>query len=511
MTWITLKSVVRRGLHRHGHHVADPVFQFYRITLTRFTIAFFLFSFIHAFAEGFIQAFIFSQDSTASNTVSTILHQAQVPSNYFGILERPRDGNATLTVCSRLDLDLPKEQRPCGLVYETNHPNLPFPSEHNLTSHLFAEGITVSPTGVAGAVDVVLDNKKTAKLSQMCTLVMTYPHQVLMNAQREDIALVVSQFWIFAISFFGIVYDSIPHLIAALCFRFLCTGWSIYIVWRTGDIRKRFEMLLASDDSPCKPLQVDELFPGYFASREALQIPDLTLNIVALVLSVYLSTKLIKVYGVNTFNRVGAPPAIIRIYKYFLAVFVSFQISGLMLISAVSLWLDQMVNRDNAMSSDNFTYHRSLYLALSIFTLAILVPWITTGWYAVRREWKKLMVAFLAAATLVFTSWVLMLKSWSFAFTFVNWPFFAIQIVAASISLVSTIGFGIVSYLHFDKGLAHYLYVDNELAKAGFEPELFEKDVEKVPQDDWRDIGLDDIPTYTLQFSTSSSTDKDQK
>jgi len=484
MSWVTLKSV------------------FMRVTLTRFTIAFFLFSFIHAFAEGFIQAFIFSQDSTASNTVSSILHQAQVPRNNFGILERHND-NGTLKVCYNLQLDLPEEDRPCAPVFETGHPNLPLPTEYNLTTHIFLKGIQVTPTNVTGMVNVVLSNEKTITLNQMCTLVLTYPHQVLMNAQREDIVLVLTQFWIFAVSFFGIVYSSIPHLIAALTFRALSTGWSMYIVWRTVDIRARFDMLLASADSPCRPLEVDELFPGYFTSRTALQIPDLTMNVVALMMSIYLSTKLIKVYGLNTFNRVGAPPAIIRIYKYFLAVFVSFQIAGLMLISVVCLWLDQMINPDNAMSSDSFTYHRSLYIGVSVATLAILIPWITTGWYAVRREWKKLMVAFLAAASLVFTSWILMLKSWSFAFTFVNWPFFAVQIVAASIALLSTIIFGIVSYLHFDKGLAHYLYVDEELAKAGFEPELFEKDVEKVGPEDWRDIGLDDIPTFTLQFSTS--------
>jgi hypothetical protein len=49
----------------------------------------------------------------------------------------------------------------------------------------------------------------------------------------------------------------------------------------------------------------------------------------------------------------------------------------------------------------------------------------------------------------------------------------------------------------------HFIvYVDDVLAKAGFEPELFEKDVENHPPADWREIGLDDVPTYTLSFST---------
>lgn len=57
------------------------------------------------------------------------------------------------------------------------------------------------------------------------------------------------------------------------------------------------------------------------------------------------------------------------VQQYFLAVFVSFQLAALLLISAVCLWLDQMVNRDNAISG--LTYHKTLYVALSIFTLAV--------------------------------------------------------------------------------------------------------------------------------------------
>ncbi|KAJ7678857.1 hypothetical protein DFH06DRAFT_1165035 [Mycena polygramma] len=478
--WITIKSV------------------YFRITLTRFTLAFFLFCFIHTFAEGFIQAFIFSLDSNANNIVTSILHQAKVPANSFGILHR-HNGNATLELCNMIPTYLSADQAPCMPVYQTGSPSLPPPFQYGLASNttdVFLTGVT--STG-ANTVYVGLDNGRSISMNQTCTLVLTYPHQVLMNAQREDVVLVLTQFWIFCVSFFAIVYDSIPHLVAAICFRALTTGWSMYIIWRTGDVRSRFEILLASPDSPCR-VNVDDLFPSYFQSRQALQIPDLTMNVASLALAIYLSLKLIKVYGPNTFNRVGAPKEIIRVYKYFLAVFVSFQLAALLLISTVCLWLDQMVNRDNAISG--MTYHKNLYIGLSIATLVVLVPWITMGWYAVRREWKKLMIAFLAVAGLVFTSWILMLKSWSFAWTFVQWPFFACQMVAATLSLLTTIVFGVVSWLHFGKGLAHYLYVDDVLAKSGFEPELFEKDVESHPPSDWREIGLDDLPTYTLSFST---------
>jgi len=477
--WLTIKSV------------------YFRITLTRFTIAFFLFSFIHCFAEGFIQAFIFSSDANASNVVTSIIHQAQVPRNDLGLLTR-HDGSAILSVCN----DIPNyfSDKPCAVVFQTGYPNLTLPSRPGLvgnTSNIFLD--LADPTLVPGGVLVPLQDGSDITMNQMCTLVLTYPHQVLMNAQREDIVLVMTQFWIFSVSFFAIVYDSIPHLVAALCFRVLATAWSMYIIWRTGDILDRFNILLSSPDSPCG-VAVDTLFPGYFETRRALQIPDLSLNVIALCLGIYLSRKLVKVYAANMFNRVGAPKEIIRIYKYFLAVFVSFQLSALLLISAVCLWLDQLVDPNNAISGMHS--RKTLYVALSITTLSLLIPWITMGWYSVRREWKKLMFLFLVIAAAIFVCWLLMLKSWIFVWTFVQWPFFACSIIAASLSLLATVVFGVISWLHFGKGLAHYLYVDDLLAKAGFEPELFEKDMESHPPSDWREIGLDDLPTYTLSFST---------
>lgn len=117
------------------------------------------------------------------------------------------------------------------------------------------------------------------------------------------------------------------HSVAALCFRVLATAWSMYIIWRTVDVRSRFDILLNSDDSPCQVGvdTVDALFPSYFQSREALQvrfyqsfqdyisllpqIPDLVMNVVSLGLALYLSMKLIKVRSSKP-----SPPASLTVY-----------------------------------------------------------------------------------------------------------------------------------------------------------------------------------------------------
>ena len=82
--------------------------------------------------------------------------------------------------------------------------------------------------------------------------------------------------------------------------RVLSTAWSAYEIWRTHDINRRFDALITN--GPCGV----DLFPGYFSRRLAVQIADLSLNVVALLLSAYLVWKLVKV-GFMPNRPVGTP------------------------------------------------------------------------------------------------------------------------------------------------------------------------------------------------------------
>ena len=69
----------------------------------------------------------------------------------------------------------------------------------------------------------------------------------------------------------------------------LSVGWSGYAVWRTQDIEKRFQTLLT--DGACGV----DLFPTYFNERMAFEIPDLTLNVIALIALSFFVFRLSKV------------------------------------------------------------------------------------------------------------------------------------------------------------------------------------------------------------------------
>jgi hypothetical protein len=129
------------------------------------------------------------------------------------------------------------------------------------------------------------------------------------------------------------VYDSIPHLLAVFCARVLLTAWSTYTIWRTSFIEDTFYQLIIDPNTPCHA----NLFPKYFASRTAFEIPDLVLNCTALVFSGALSWRLLRTYRTRSFKSLGAPIEIIRIYKYFMAVLACLQLSVFILVTAMAL------------------------------------------------------------------------------------------------------------------------------------------------------------------------------
>jgi len=285
-------------------------------------------------------------------------------------------------------------------------------------------------------------------------------------SEREELALIGSDFWLFGISVFAILYDSIPHLLAGFFIRVLSVGWSAYSLWRTGDIQHRLDVLVTN--GACGV----DLFPTYHYDRISFQIPDLVLNVIALLLSGYFVWHLAKEYAHFMFTRVGAPPAVVRVYRLFLGVFVCLQLSVYLLVSSMGLWIDQLVNGAIARIS-SFT---AIYLALFIFTIIVLLPWISMGWFAVRREMKRTMTAFLLIAFVFLVCWSIMYYSLVYRWTWIQWPFFASLTVAAQLGLVATLVLGVLCWRNFHMGLKQYLHVERILEKSDFEPDSFVRD-----------------------------------
>jgi hypothetical protein len=78
------------------------------------------------------------------------------------------------------------------------------------------------------------------------------------------------------------------------------------------------------------------------------------------------------------------------------------------------------------------------------------------GWYAVRRESRKLTWAFLTIAFFFLSAWSTMFDSRVYRFTFVDWPFFACATVTSFVSMISSTVFAFVCLRNYGKGLSQW-------------------------------------------------------
>lgn len=103
----------------------------------------------------------------------------------------------------------------------------------------------------------------------------------ILKDNREDIALIVFQLWLFSVSIFAILYESVPHMYVvlyesfpidkltigyrwvSLLSRVLVTGWSVFALVRTVLNLGLYATLYRSTVSPCNI----DIFDNYLSFR----------------------------------------------------------------------------------------------------------------------------------------------------------------------------------------------------------------------------------------------------
>jgi hypothetical protein len=89
----------------------------------------------------------------------------------------------------------------------------------------------------------------------------------------------------------ALLNESIPHILASLLTHVLSTAWSSYQIYHTARFRKNFNEMITEGACNGAP----SLLPTYWQDRASAEIPTLALNIVALLVSIVLTWKLMKV------------------------------------------------------------------------------------------------------------------------------------------------------------------------------------------------------------------------
>lgn len=123
---VSLKSAVR-VLSESAillHLTLHPRLQYERITLSKMTLAFFLFSFAHCFAHGIIRSFLFTLDADTSTLVTDITTTAGVPPREIASLT----GNSKefqIKLCTSIPIGPPTNS--CTVIFDSLQTNFSNP------------------------------------------------------------------------------------------------------------------------------------------------------------------------------------------------------------------------------------------------------------------------------------------------------------------------------------------------------------------------------------------------
>jgi len=353
------------------------------------------------------------------------------------------------------------------------------------------------PVTLKGGVGVILQGfgstENNVTLDHNCLVALNWPVQTLRNTKREDVVFIAFQFWVLAMSLVAVLNESIPHIIATVLTHLSSTAWGGFQVYNTNAFHKDFKRL--TTDGACHNVN---LLPSYWSSRARAEIPSLAINIAALLVSSFLSFRLIKLFGWQTFKRVGASRTINRIYKLVLTLSIVIQLSFFFVVAAVVLWLDQLING----AIGTMATQSNVYEAVLVFIIILLIPWLLTGWFAARKELKFPMMVFLVLSALYLVGWGLIFDSTTFRWTFVEWGFFGSTLTLSALLVLIGFVVGIMCRLNFNKGLADSLNPEERQRENSF---IQPAQSEDNPFDEKFDFPSTrrSIPTFPVTFEPS--------
>jgi hypothetical protein len=289
---------------------------------------------------------------------------------------------------------------------------------------------------------------RTTAADSLCQASLVWPISELHDMQREDIIFLAFQCWVLGVSVVALLNESIPHICASMVTHLMATSWAAFRIHDTAVFNSQFNEVIVL--GACQGV---EIMPNYWDVRFRLELAALIVDVVAMLISGYLTWKIFELFGWQTFKRVGASLVINRIYRLVLVLSIVIQLSFFFMATTVSLWIDRMVNTPIG----ELVSFRTLYMASSIITLILLVPWLTTGWFGVRRELRLSMFFFLVLSLLYLGGWGVMFFATSFAWTFMTWTFFAVMASTSVFLAFASFVLGVICRYNFGKGLHRHL------------------------------------------------------
>lgn len=179
-----------------------------------------------------------------------------------------------------------------------------------------------------------------------------------------------------------------------------------------------------------------------------------------------------------------------RLYKLVLILSIVIQLSFFFMVVTIGLWIDQLWNGQIAHLARLASVYKPVFLVvfivsryaliyskknihplvmialislvysgtstLSSFINSCLLILYFQGWFAVRRELRISMLAFLVLSFGYLLGWGTMFASATFRWTFVRWRFFSLMASGSALLTLIALILGLICRVNFGKGLPRY-------------------------------------------------------
>ena len=112
----------------------------------------------------------------------------------------------------------------------------------------------------------------------------------LHDMQREDIIFLAFQCWVLGVSIVALLNESIPHICASMVTHLMATSWAAFRIHDTAVFNSQFNEVIVS--GACQGV---EIIPNYWDGRFRLELAALIVDVVAMLISGYLTWKIFEV------------------------------------------------------------------------------------------------------------------------------------------------------------------------------------------------------------------------
>lgn len=431
-------------------HIRQRVINGYQhILACRIVKAWALLAIVHFIVQVALQGVTLRDNQQATAKTRLCLIQSNVP---IGV---PLLENDSLSLCD----GIPGHQNVvCTLVSSEKDP-APFPT------------LSVDVKGLADydldqTVDLTVDGHQHM-ITGRCAASLQYMFVAFRNNAAEDIATICFQFWLLIVSLLAVLQDSIPHLAVCIASHLLDVGWAGFRIKSTIALRQEYYTYIV--DGACEG---EDMLGDWWDKRLNHAAPLFGTNLIVLILLAALAVILFYRYAKINCSRMGASPAINRMYKMALSFSAFLQLAALFTVLAVGMWIDLLSCEFVASLDGNVQSDQAAFFVLVV----IITPWIIFGWWAIFREVKWAFILFGVFHAFLLCLWPGMFASAIFRYVLKTWSFFACVSVASYLFVVATAIMAVVCRFYFGRGLGHFLRVEADLSSSGFPASFFTND-----------------------------------